>query len=267
MRMSSIVGAVVLAVVATSVTPTQAAKPTRPAQSPLKITGLNVTNLQATGPNSLLATLDLTGTLRGKPFTLTGLKLPINLSRRPNANDPECPILHLELEIEKLNILGLVVELNDCDEGPVTVDITADSTTVIGGLLCDLLGGQGLNLSLILDVPGLDLTGLLNDILGQLVGGLTPAVPGNNDASAAACPLVTLELDAIDLNLDVDLLNLLGLSVETSDICLFVYAEPNGGLLGNLLCQVSDLLNGNANLRAVDALVNNILRIIGRLGL
>jgi hypothetical protein len=48
-------------------------------------------------------------------------------------------ILHLELGPVNLDLLGLVVHLDDCDDGPVTVDITAESGP--GKLLGNLLGG------------------------------------------------------------------------------------------------------------------------------
>jgi hypothetical protein len=50
------------------------------------------------------------------------------------------------------------------------------------------------------------------------------------------CPILNLEIGAINLNL-------LGLLVQTSDICLDITARPNEGLLGNLLCSVARLLD------------------------
>jgi len=54
-----------------------------------------------------------------------------------------CPILHLELGPLTLNLLGLVVNLNNCANptGPVTVDITAIRGALLGDLLCRLTGG------------------------------------------------------------------------------------------------------------------------------
>jgi hypothetical protein len=56
-------------------------------------------------------------------------------------------ILHLQLGPVDLNLLGLVVHLDNCNNGPVTVDITAQSGP--GKLLGNLLGG----LSHLLDGP------------------------------------------------------------------------------------------------------------------
>jgi hypothetical protein len=61
---------------------------------------------------------------------------------------------------------------------------------------------------------------------------------------AGACPILDLQLGAIDVNL-------LGLRVETSPICLEVTALQGGGLLGDLLCGVANLLQGGASLSDV----------------
>jgi hypothetical protein len=72
-----------------------------------------------------------------------------------------CSILHLELGPLELNLLGLVVELDDCDNGPVTVDITAITGpgNLLGNLLCSIVN---------LLNPGLSLGDLLNLLLGLL---------------------------------------------------------------------------------------------------
>lgn len=72
-----------------------------------------------------------------------------------------CAILHLELGPLNLNLLGLEVVLDDCEGGPVVVDITAETGrgNLLGNLLCELLGGGAINL-------GTTLQNLLNQILG-----------------------------------------------------------------------------------------------------
>ena len=50
------------------------------------------------------------------------------------------------------------------------------------------------------------------------------------------CPILNLELGPIHLDL-------LGLVVDTSAICLDIVADPQGGLLGQLLCGIANLLN------------------------
>ena len=75
-----------------------------------------------------------------------------------------CAILHLELGPLNLNLLGLEVILDDCDGGPVVVDITGRTGQgqLLGNLLCELLGG-GL----------LDLGSTLQDLVDGLLGLLT----------------------------------------------------------------------------------------------
>jgi len=65
--------------------------------------------------------------------------------------------------------------------------------------------------------------------------------PGPHQVDGAGCPILNLSLGPIDLNL-------LGLVVQTSPICLDITAIPGGGLLGDLLCSVANLLNGGLSL-------------------
>ena len=56
-----------------------------------------------------------------------------------------------------------------------------------------------------------------------------------SQATGGPCPILDLQLGPIDLNV-------LGLRVLTSPICLDITAQPGGGLLGDLLCSVANLL-------------------------
>jgi hypothetical protein len=75
-------------------------------------------------------------------------------------------ILHLALGPVDLNLLGLRVHLDDCNNGPVTVDITAESGP--GKLLGNLLGG----LSHLLDSNANTnaLLNKINKIIGEVSG-------------------------------------------------------------------------------------------------
>ena len=68
----------------------------------------------------------------------------------------------------------------------------------------------------------------------------TAAVPIDLGATPnpadAECPILNLHLGPISLDL-------LGLNVDTSEICLDIVADPEGGVLGELLCGVANLLN------------------------
>jgi len=267
-------------------------------QSPITITGLNITNLAVTGANTLLATGNLTGTLNtstgSQPFTLPGIQIPITLTPTGTTADG-CPILHLSLQIPDLNILGLHVQLDNCSNGPVTVDITAIPSGhtftsggveypggLLGDVLCgvsNLLSGTGglLNLgSLTGPITGGQVTGalttVLNGILTDLTTGTTTAPGGTGGTIGTSTP----STDAIPAG-DVSLVSLhigpinadvLGLLVQTSPICLNVFADPNGGLLGSLLSSLNNLLNNHGNnSHAETVLVRNILRDLQHLAL
>ncbi len=74
-----------------------------------------------------------------------------------------CAILHLSLGPLDLTLLGLNVVLDNCANGAVTVDITGvtGQGNLLGNLLCELLGGNLINL-------GATLQGILNQIIGIL---------------------------------------------------------------------------------------------------
>jgi hypothetical protein len=80
-------------------------------------------------------------------------------------------------------------------------------------------------------------------------------VPGQV-ASLVTCPILNLELGPIHLDV-------LGLVVDTSSICLDITAQQGEGLLGDLLCALANLLNQGIPL--VDAL--NTFATNGQLGL
>ena len=79
-----------------------------------------------------------------------------------NAVAGSCDILHLELGPLDLNLLGLEVILDDCDGGPVVVDINGQRGRgkLLGNLLCGLLGSGRAGLGSILgDILDLVLPG------------------------------------------------------------------------------------------------------------
>jgi hypothetical protein len=114
-----------------------------------------------------LTTIDLNGLLSGVTGLLNGVlgNLLDSLLGSILHVDKHgtCAILHLELGPLDLTLLGLEVILDDCSGGPVVVDITAQAGRgkLLGNLLCELLGGNLINL-------GSTLGGILNQILGLL---------------------------------------------------------------------------------------------------
>jgi len=69
------------------------------------------------------------------------------------------------------------------------------------------------------------------------------------------CQILHLELGPVDQNL-------LGLMVHLDKVVLDITAQQGGGLLGDLLCGIANLLNNNTGLAA---LLNQILGILGGL--
>jgi hypothetical protein len=249
------------------------------AHSPITITGINVANLVVTGAKTLTADLNVSGTLNtstsSTPFTLHNVQLPITASAASPAAPAAVPILNLSLQIPDLNLLGLHVRLDNCNNGPVTVAITAQPG---GGLLGDLLsdvdgllnGGGGL-----LNLGGAtgSLTGTLTTILDGLLTDLTTGSTAGTGGTMGSGTGVTDTIPAgdtelVNLHLGPITADVLGLDIATSQICLNVYADPNGGLLGSLLSSLDNLLNnGGNNGNAQNVLVRNILNDISRLHL
>jgi hypothetical protein len=121
--------------------------------------------LTATDLNSLLTGLTdlLNGALGNFADSLQNLLDSVLTAINPPQTAGSCAILHLELGPVDLTLLGLQVVLDNCAGGPVTVDITAEQGrgNLLGNLLCDLLGGNLLNL-------GSTLQDILNQILALL---------------------------------------------------------------------------------------------------
>jgi len=112
---------------------------------------------------------DLLDALGGTDGLLTQA-LNQGLAAQPSQQDPQTicrgatEVLHLVVGPVDLTLLGLHVRLDDCDDGPVEVCVSA---TAGAGLLGDLLAGlAGGNL-----LGGIDLGGL-NDLLGTILGAL-----------------------------------------------------------------------------------------------
>jgi len=69
-------------------------------------------------------------------------------------------------------------------------------------------------------------------------------------APPITCDILRLSIGAIDLNL-------LGLTVHLNPVLLIIDAVPGpGNLLGNLLCAITNLLNGGGPLAQIVALIN-----------
>lgn len=86
-------------------------------------------------------------------------------------------------------------------------------------------------------------------------------VPSGSGLSAAAatCDILNLVLGPLDLNL-------LGLEIHLDTVVLDIIANPAGGLLGDLLCAVANLLDGGPLGDLLDQLTDLLEQILGVLG-
>lgn len=214
---------------------------------PITITSVSVVN------GGLVAN----GLLGTTPF-----QAPITLTPQANPNAAAtCPILNLSLGPINLSLLGLNV-----DTSQICLDITAQQG---GGLLGDLLCGVanllngGLDLGTILgQLSPAQLTTLTNG-LTQLLNQVFSRLTSSQAVVGASCDILNLSLGPLDLNL-------LGLRVELDDcangpVTVDVTAVPGGGLLGDLLCGLSNLLNPNAtgNPNAILDTLSRIAQTVG----
>jgi len=139
-----------------------------------------------------------------------------------------CTVLALALGPIHLELLGLIVDTNQ-----IIVLIRADPTGgLLGDLLCDLPVGTA---------GGVAAT-------SKVAQKLTQAARQSGLASGAVTTaeqeIVTQQLPpgpegactVLDLVIAPIHLELLGLIVDTSEIHIRILADPNGGLLGSLLC-------------------------------
>jgi hypothetical protein len=118
------------------------------------------------------------------------------------------------------------------------------------GHLTGTLGGQSVGQKVMIPVAG----GTASEVAGPepLVRPMQP-VP-----TAGACPILTLNLGPLDLDL-------LGLRVALDPVNLLIEAIPgDGNLLGNLLCGVAGLLDGVGG-GGLGGLVQNLLDSIADL--
>jgi hypothetical protein len=108
-------------------------------------------------------------------------------------------------------------------------------------------------------------TGTVTDAFGAVTSGTQQiAVPVDLQQTAGSCEILDLVLGPLDLNL-------LGLEVHLDTVHLNITAQQGpGNLLGNLLCAVAGLLDGNVPagglvglLTQLSTLLNQILSILG----
>ena len=225
---------------------------------PIDITAVVVQNGQ-------LVAQGLVGT---NPFTA-----PISVATRPgtavSANGTPCAILDLSLGPIDLNLLGLRVQTS-----PICLEITAyEGGGLLGDLLCSvanlLQGGLPLGDVLALLQAQGTLNTFLNAVRGLLDGALD-VVTANTIGSepsgsiAASCTILDLSLGPIELNLLC--LEVILDDCDDGPVTVTITAIPGGGLLGDLLCSLSNLLNNPATpASAIQAVLWQITRVLAGL--
>jgi hypothetical protein len=138
-----------------------------------------------------------------------------------------CQILTLQLDQLSLNLLGLHVDLSK-----VVLTITADSQGgILGRLFCGLANGK---LKLASASTAQKLTKAASRS-GLATKGIGFAVPARQGQAMQPGPCVILDLVLGPLHL-----NLLGLIVDLNQVHLQITADPNGGILGSLLCSLTN---------------------------
>jgi len=120
--------------------------------------------------NGLLGQLDnLLDQALGHAMTVTGVLGSPSGGVTAQQTPGECDILNLSLGPVDLNLLGLGVHLDNCDNGPVTVDVTGVHGELLGDLLCGLSEGNlgGINLGRLIGRID-NLIDRLTDLAGRL---------------------------------------------------------------------------------------------------
>jgi len=136
-----------------------------------------------------------------------------------------CPVLSLQLDQLSLDLLGLHVDLSK-----VVLTITADSQGgILGRLFCSLS-----NTRLATMAHAQNLTKAAHSS-GLATKGIGYAAPTSHAQAMAPGPCNIVDLVLGPLHLD-----LLGLIVDLNQVHLQITADPNGGILGSLLCSLTN---------------------------
>jgi len=228
------------------------------------------------------------------PITIAGQQagnLVMDATTSPVAQQGDCPVLNLEIQPIHLNVLGLHVDTSN-----ICLDLTAQhGQGVLGDVLCSLAGGQTLAQIIDqLDDVASNLGTFLNGIQGVLDGGPLASQIGVLDQAMTvtgvfnsglnggtghqdtqgSCNILNLSLGPIDLNL-------LGLNVSvdncggntqggqdgpvTVDITAVHTGQPQGGLLGDLLCGLADGGLAGVNLNRLVGRLDSLIDSLGNL--
>ena len=102
-----------------------------------------------------------------------------------------------------------------------------------------------------------------NGISTAVIRTVTLPVSTGGSTTAAAAPAALIACDILHLELGPLDLDLLGLVVHLDKVVLDIDAVPGAGnLLGNLLCAITNLLNGGGPLSVIADLLNQLLDLL-----
>jgi hypothetical protein len=97
----------------------------------------------------------------------------------------------------------------------------------------------------------------VTDLVGNVIGTVNQVISLPVSGGTGSCQILNLTLGPLDLDL-------LGLVVHLDTVHLTITAQQGpGNLLGNLLCAVANLLNGNSSPTALNQLANLLNQILG----
>lgn len=182
----------------------------------------------------------------GKPYAIASAKtLAYNRMGLPRRAEQKttlavktgasgCKILTLHLDDLKLTLLGLTV-----DTSAVNLNITGQKTGTLGKLFCTLASG----LRLRADAKVARATAALNKRLRhqrlhtlRFRAAIQPVATASQ--AQPTCQVLDLTLGPLNLNLLGLYVDLYG-PTENAPVTVTITADPNGGALGKLFCQLA----------------------------
>lgn len=168
-------------------------------------------------------------------------------------NTGSCKILTLQIDDLKLVLLGLTV-----DTSAVNLNITGNSSASLGKLFCTLAKSLKLNtvtkaraatrgLNRQLQNRRLRILSFRAVIRPQTYDGSSSQseTQSRQAAPAPVCPVLDLTLGPINLNLLGLLVDLYG-QTPKDPVIVTITADPNGGVLGKLFCQLASQAQANS---------------------
>jgi hypothetical protein len=140
-----------------------------------------------------------------------------------------CNVLELDLRMLHLELLGLIIDLSR-----LHLTIRADSEGgLLGSLLCSIAGTRASAAKLRKSAAKLTRAARANGLHQQGIANMRAEVtPRLQQAPGQICTVLDLVLGPLDLNL-------LGLMIHLDRVRLLITADPNGGILGSLLCSLA----------------------------